>query len=62
MRTCGRKSFLSTKVNEAGERERAADAGADIPLQSVVQIVVRQKVPMQNLEVHVRPEIYPQTM
>ena len=60
MRICERSNSADTKASTEGEGGGAADARAEIPLQSV-ESMVRQAVPLQSVEarsgtdLHLRP-------
>ncbi|OPJ68736.1 hypothetical protein AV530_012827 [Patagioenas fasciata monilis] len=61
VRICERNSSAGTKASEEGGGN-APDAGAEIPLQPVVQTMVRPVVPLQPMEVHSGAEIHLQPM
>lgn len=50
MRKCERNNSADTKVSEEGRGGGASDTGADIPLQPMVKITVRQTVLLQPVE------------
>lgn len=52
MRICKRDSSANTKVSVEEEEGDAPEARAEIPLQPVVQIVVKQDVPLQPVDIH----------
>ena len=58
VRICERNNSADTKVSEEGGGGGAPGAGAEIPLQPVVQPMVRQAVPLQPLEVRGGAEIH----
>ncbi|CAM9233957.1 unnamed protein product, partial [Bubo scandiacus] len=58
VRMCESNSSADTKVSEEGGGGGAPGAGAEIPLQPVVQPMVRQAVPLQPLEVNGGAEIH----
>jgi len=58
VRICERNNSADPKVSEEGGGEGAPSAGADVPLQPVVQTTVRQAVPLQPMEVHSRADVH----
>ena len=59
MRTCERNNSADAKVSEErGWGGGAPGAGAEIPLQPMVKIMVRQIVPLQPLQVHGGADIH----
>ena len=56
-----RNSSADTKVREGGGRG-TPHTGADIPLQPMVKVMVRQAVPLHPTEVHSGADIYLQPM
>ena len=52
VRICERNNSADTKVSEEGGGRGAPGAGAEIPLQPLVQPMVRQAVPLQPTEVN----------
>ncbi|KAK4819386.1 hypothetical protein QYF61_003657 [Mycteria americana] len=57
-----RNNSADTKVSEEGEGGGAPGTRAEIPLQPLVQTMVRQAVPLQPMEVHGGADIHLQTM
>ncbi|OPJ73748.1 hypothetical protein AV530_013215 [Patagioenas fasciata monilis] len=62
VRICERNESVDDKVSKEGERGGAAGAGAEIPLQPLVQTTVRPAVPLQTIEVHGGTDINLQPM
>ncbi|OPJ73482.1 hypothetical protein AV530_005823 [Patagioenas fasciata monilis] len=58
MRICERDNFADTKVSEEGGAGGAPGTGVGIPLQTMVQTMVRQVVPLKPMEVHSRVDTY----
>jgi len=54
------KNAEDTKVSEEGGKGCASGTGAEIPLQSLLNTVMTQVVPLQLMEVHGRADIYPE--
>lgn len=52
MKVCEKKSSADTKVNEEEETEGSLGIRAEIPLQPMMQTLVRQVVPLQPMEVY----------
>jgi len=57
-----RNNSADTKASEEGGGGGAPGAGAEIPLQSMVKIVVRQAVPPQPMEVRSGADLHLQPM
>ncbi|PKU41741.1 protein pxr1-like [Limosa lapponica baueri] len=55
---CESDNSADTKVSEEGGGGCAPGPGAEIPLQPLVKIMVRQVVTLQPMEVHGGAEIY----
>lgn len=55
---CERNGSADIKVSEEGGAKDAPGAGANIPLQSMVQTMVSQAVPLQPMEVSSGAEVH----
>jgi len=62
VRICERNNSADTKVSEEGEGGGAPGTGAEISLQPVEKIMVRQAVLLQPMEIHSGPGIHLQPM
>jgi len=58
VRICERNNSADTKVSEEGGGGGAPGAGAEIPLQPVVKIMMRQAVALQPMKVHGGADIH----
>ena len=58
MRTCVRTNSANTKVTEEGGGGGAPGVGAEILLQPMEEIMVRQAVLLQPMEVHSGAELH----
>jgi len=59
---CERNNSADTKVSEEGGGGGAPGAGAEVLLQPLEKIMVRQAVPLQPMEVHSGPHSHLQPM
>jgi len=59
---CERDNSADTEVGEEGGAGGAPGAGAEIPLQPMEQIMVRQAVPLQPMKVHGGADLHLQPM
>ncbi|OPJ67035.1 hypothetical protein AV530_016960 [Patagioenas fasciata monilis] len=62
VRICERNNSADTKVSGEGRGGGVSGAEAEIPLQPVVQIMVRQAVPLQPMGIHSGADIHLQPM
>ncbi|KAJ7406680.1 protein pxr1-like [Pitangus sulphuratus] len=58
VRLCERNNSADTKVSEERGGGGVPGTGVEIPLQPVVQVMVKQAVPLQSMEVHGGAEIH----